>query len=242
MAFKPRVSALVRANETNYCNIPGCQSHRHSLSKWCLRHLSTYERNGDPQGAPVRPQQWKTYRNKVHELVSANGDHPGLAQAVRFIQQWMESASANEDQGTWAPEMARLMRAGVTPLQVITELAAAWSYLQDYPRVCRSESHRTFTLSKAVLGLAPRPRRFTAKDNMLGGNGYAIKAKPAALVYIGRHLTQALAPLLVNIHQSIQTEQDRASQAVEALRAPFQVAPQAFTQAANRCVSTQLRK
>lgn len=244
MASKPRVSALRRANETDYCSIPGCHEHRYSLSKWCQRHLSTYQRNGDPLGLPVRPQQWKHYRAKVEALLASNGDHQGLAHAVRFVQQWMNQADQlDREVGlkapmAWAAEVARLKRAGVSPLQVISELAAAWSYLEDHPRVCRSDSHRTFTLSKAILSMAPRPRKVTALSNLNGTNGYALKAKPAALKHISSYLVESLAPLLVNIHQNIQDEKQAAQQAVALLREPFKAVPtHAFKEAAKKAAS-----
>lgn len=230
MAIKPRVSSLVQTNEANYCSVPGCNTHRHSLSKWCLRHFSTAERNGDPLGVTVRATQWKPYLGKVQELFTSNSDHPGLTRAISFIKTWMVSADAHAGTHQWAKEVDRLHRNGVTPLQVITELAACWSYLQDNPRVCRTDKHKEFTLSKAVLCLAPRPRRFTASNNLSCRNGYAIKAKPAALAHIGKHLTQALAALLVNVHQSLSHEQDIAARAVEDMRQPFGIPNAALSQ------------
>jgi hypothetical protein len=167
----------------------------------------------------------------VHDLLSSNLDHVGLVRALKFIEGWLLSAVAQAGQAAWADDVARLHRAGITPLQVVSELAACWSYLQDHPRACLSDSHRTFTLSKAVLGLTPRPRRFSARDNREGRNGSAIKSKPAALKYIGSHLVQVLSALLVNVHHNLDHEQDQVAQAVADMRQPFGVSNAALTQA-----------
>lgn len=238
---KPRVSSLVRTNEANHCVIPMCHGHRHSLSKWCLRHLSTYERTGDPQGVNIRATQWKHYRTRVHDLLTSNSDHPGLVRATSFIQGWMVSAEAQASTHQWAKEASRLHRNGVTAIQVITELAACWSYLQDNPRLCKSDNQLVFTLSKAVLGLTPRPRRFTVKDNLQGSNGYAIRAKPAALAYIGKHLSQVLSALLVNVHQSLRTELTQAAREVEDMRQPFTTSNAALATQAGATDKRQFR-
>ncbi len=229
---KSSVSAAVRANQLKQCSIPGCNSHRHSLSQWCVRHYFTYERNGDPLGQAVRSVQWKDHRAKVKELFNSNAEHAGLVRAVKYVEQWMVDAANAEHQGHWAAELARLKRSGVNGLDVITELSAAWALLQDQPRLCRSDNHRTFVLAKAVLGLASRPRRFTAMDNMTGGKGYIVRAKASSMTHIGQHLTQVLGAFLVNVHQNLSTEKAQALQAVQELRAPFEVSSKAFTAAA----------
>jgi hypothetical protein len=229
---KPRMSAMVRANELHQCSIPQCHSQRHSISQWCLKHASNRERNGDPLAVPVRSVQWKQHKAKVKELFNSNPDHAGLIRAAKYVDQWMEGAAAAEQQGQWALEIARLRRSGVSGLDVVTELCAAWALLQDQPRLCRSDYQRPFILSKAVLGLVPRPRRFTAKDNQTGGYGYPIKSKPSALTFIGQHLVQVLGAFLVNVHQNLSTEKAQAMQAVQELRAPFSVSSKAFTQEA----------
>jgi hypothetical protein len=83
-----------------------------------------------------------------------------------------------------------------------------------------------------VFGLAPRPRKETPAAKAKGSNGYAPKARPAALKHVGTHLRQTLGPLLVTTHRSLRTEAERARAEVEAMSVPFTPTNQAIAQAA----------
>lgn len=216
-----RVSVAVRVNELRSCDIKGCTEHRYSLSRWCSRHAAAAERNGDPHAKPIAPSKWASHRTAVRQLYTENAAHAGLTRALSWLSSWMAQAVALDGREHWASEVARVHRHGCSAMDVLVELAACWCYLQENPRATTSDSHRDFTLSKAVCGLAPRPRRVSTHAAAKGSNGYAQKTKPGALKHIGPHLVRTLGPLLISTHQSIETEQERARAEVEAMRLPF---------------------
>jgi hypothetical protein len=180
----------------------------------------------------VRVSNWAPYRKKVREVYQTNSAHEGLTRALQLLDAWMLNATCLANSKPWAAEIDRVKRHGCSALDVLVELAAVWCFLQDNPRATQSDSHRDFTISQAVLGLAPRPRTVTAAAAMRGASGYTPKAKPAALRHIGPELRRMFGPLLVTTHQSLQTEAERARVEIAAFRIPFQPTTTALQQAA----------
>jgi len=102
-------------------------------------------------------------------------------------------------------------------------------FLKSHPRAVPDDRSWDFAVSSAVLQLAPRPRRTTRRAgdhwpvNSAPGNSqsYAPKARTSALAFIGKHLRETFAPLLVNVQHSIESR-DAQQKAFEAeLAAPF---------------------
>lgn len=234
-----RVSVAVRMNQAHFCEVSGCTDHRYALSRFCGLHAATAERQGHPLARPIKASNWAAHKSAIRDLFAQNSNHEGLQRALRWLSLWMEQAVALDGQHHWASEVARIKRHGVSPLEVLVELAAAFAFLQDNPRAAMSDSHRDFTLSRAVCGLAPRPRTVTAAAKAKGTSGYARQPKAAALAHIGPHLVRTLAPLLSNVHRSIQTDGQRAQAEVDAMRAPFSTTNQAIERAAAEATTHQ---
>lgn len=233
MPNRRRVSVAVRLNEAHQCDVSGCGRNRYALSRWCSRHAATAERQGHPLARPIKPAQWAQYRNALRTLYAQHlTTHAGLQRALEWLSRWIAEAVARDGEQHWCTEVARLSRHGCSALDVLTELAACWCYLEENPRAAISDTHRDYTLSRAVLGLAPRPRVLTREAQSKGTSGYARQPKAAALAYIGPHLVRTLAPLLVNSLRSLQTEADRARADVDLMRQPFTLTTQAFERAA----------
>jgi len=230
---RSRVSLVVLANKQQQCTVRGCSSARDSLSPYCGPHYRRSQRHGHPTAAPVRATLWKPYRARIRALLEANAGHPGLVHALTFLRQWTDQAVALDGQRRqqWASEVARLVRHGVQPLDLLTELGSVWMALQDHPQATQSDLHRDFAISKAVLQLAPRPRRVTRAAALKGSAGYAPRPRASALKQIGPHLVQALAPLLANLRQSLETEEDRARVEAAAMRQPLAPSPAAVARA-----------
>lgn len=223
----------VRLNEAHQCSVRGCGQHRSSLSRWCSRHAATAERQGDPLARPVRRAEWAPYRAALRSLyVQHQATHAGLQRALEWLSAWMAEAVARDGEYQWATEVARVSRHGITPLDVLTEVAACWAYLQQNPRAATSDTHRDFTLSKSVCGLCPRPRTVTTAARLKASSGYAKQPHKAALAYIGPAIVRTLGPLLVQSLRALQTQDEQARAQVELLRQPFPITNQAFERAA----------
>lgn len=217
-----RIGGSIAANERLWCSVQGCTSHRFKLQPHCCTHTERVKRTGDPHGFTPDPRQWGWERKTIAALFASNPRHPGLVQAVTYLTTWTTRATNEATSGNhWQLEVARVMRHGTTVQEVLVEVCAAWSWLQRFPHKAPSDKAAKFWLGHAVLKLAPRPVRMSARANLTGGKGYPKRAHWRALEDIGAHLQGVLAGLLVNVHTSIQTEAEAAQKVVNDFRAPF---------------------
>jgi hypothetical protein len=223
MAPRPGSAALAMSRNTSrQCNAAGCSSNRTALSPFCAKHHSVYRNYGHPTAGPVKQAYYIPYRKAVGDLLDANEEHQGLKAALGYVSSWMQQATANEKAYKGAADVAGLVRHGVTPRQVLIEVCSFYTYLSLHGRRplpdARSES---FAMSRAVLMLAPRVRRYTAAANAKDGSGYALRPKFAALDHIGAHLRTVLAYVLGNVADAVANRDAQAAETLEALRAPL---------------------
>lgn len=219
----PSFTNARRINEQRCCDAAGCALPRLGLERFCASHARTYRRYGHPTGRPVKPSSWAAFRVQVQTLLAANADHPGTKQVLQFLSAWMAKATTNETAFYGAEEVSRLVRHGVTSMDILVEVCAFWSWHQRNPRALPSgpDADRAvdFALSRAVFGLAPRPRRVSWATP--GSPAYSPKPRSSGLAYVGKHLRQTLAPFLVNVAHSIEPEEVLKAKAAEAMKAPF---------------------
>lgn len=230
MAPRPGTAAFAVSRNTAYqCACKGCIINRTSLSPMCAKHHAVYRQYGHPKAGPVKPAFYTPYRKAVKELLDANENHQGLAAALEYVTGWMKSAAADENAFKSAPEVARLVRYGITPRDVLTEVSAFNCYLTLHGRVplpdARSEA---FAFSRAVLLLAPRGRHYTAAANAKGGSGYALRPKFSVLDHLGAHLRSVLSNVLANVASAVATRDAQAAETRQALRAPLKPPRAAF--------------
>lgn len=220
----PSFASAKLLNEQKCCDAPGCTMPRDGINRWCRTHLRTVRRYGHPEAGPLRPNQWAEERRQVRTLLEANEAHQGLQQALHMLKLWMAKATADDRAYPGAEEVARIARHGASPLDVLVEVCALWSWLQGNPRAIPQggpEGDRSvdFAISRAVFGLAPRPRRVSwASPNSVP---YSPKARSSALAHVGQHLRQTLAPFLVNVSHHVEPPHVAAARAAEAMKAPF---------------------
>ena len=225
---QPRpVDIAKAANSAKACNASGCAELRNGLDLHCTNHQRTHSRYGHPLARPVKPSDYFAYRKPVLEIFKANASHPGLVSALDWVTKWMETATASAVTSATvkalkeAHEVARLVRHGVTPFDVLVEVCAFWCWLQDNPRALPDTKAEDFGLSRAVLGLAPRLRTVTAEAIAKGKHGYAVRPKFSALNVIGSQMRAVLCFFLVNTHEAVSTRDTRKAQTLEQLRAPL---------------------
>jgi hypothetical protein len=223
MKPKTMLAHLVRQNIAHQCNVHRCTAQRVNISPYCARHYAAVCRNGHPTAAPVPESLWRPYRPRVRALLDANPDHPMVTHVQAFLRQWLSQAAALDGRRgcAWAGEVARLGRHGVSPLDLMTELAAVHVALREHPEATQGALHRDFAASKAICQLAPRPRTVTLEARAKGTHGYAKKPLPSALRHIAPHLQQALAPLLALVVQALEQEQFRAKAEADRMWQPL---------------------
>jgi hypothetical protein len=168
-------------------------------------------------------------RQQVADLFAKNVTHKGQLQAIEWIGGLIAQAIHDEAAFKGAEELARLVRHGIQPVAILTELCALTVYLAGAPGTVRDIRAWDFAVSNAIFALAPRPRRMTRKPGTAwgvtiqpkGGTSYSPQGSASALAYIGAHLRQSLAPFLANVKTAIETCQDQQRAFEAALAAPL---------------------
>ncbi|MBE0547775.1 MAG: hypothetical protein IH627_09005 [Rubrivivax sp.] len=228
--MSPAFTADITRNALRQCNAPGCALPRDHINAWCRRHLDWARRLGHPSAKPYRASVWKKERQEVAAVFDAHPDHPGLLQVLGWLGDWMAKAAQSDQAFRGAREIARVSRHGVTPLQVLTEVAAFTVWEQANQHAFPDQRSRDFGMSRAVFGMAPRMRRAcTPKGSKFGTWGqpttgprsYAVRPLPSGLAFVGKHLREVLAPLLANITQAVELQRQIKKDPQAALRLPF---------------------
>lgn len=208
-------------NQSKECSARGCNERRHGLDAYCAQHNTAYRRYGHSSARPIKAANYTPYRKEVLSVFGANEAHPGLVACLDYIQRWLQGAAADEDSSKAAPELARLVREGVGPREVLVEACAFWCHLKENPRTLPDTRSEDFALSRAVMALAPRPRRYTREAIQKGTTGYQQRCKFSALDSIGAWLRSVLAFFLANVYEAVSTRDARSLATLQALRAPL---------------------
>lgn len=211
---------------------------RSGLDAYCSRHNTVYRRFGHPHAGPIKSIHYRSYRKEVSDLFNVNSNHPGLIHALDYITRWMQQAAAPEASHKWAAEVSRVGRHGVSPTEVLIEVCSFWCWLEANPRALPDTRAEDFALSRAVMALAPRPRRITREAANKGSSGYQLRPRFSALDSIGSHLRQVLAFFLVSVSEAVATKEARAAETLAQLRAPLASPTAAYLQEAAAKQST----
>jgi hypothetical protein len=218
---------------TRTCTCQGCSQNRAALSPFCKRHNSVYKQYGHPKAGPVKQGHYASYRQAVVDLIDANEGHQGLTAALTYLGGWMQRAVANENAFKGASEVSYLARHGITAKHLLIEACAFNCYLSQQGRSpLPDQRSEAFALSRALLLLAPRPRRFTAAQNAKGGKGYSVRPSFAALDSIGSHLRAVLANVLANVSMAVADRESQAQDTLKALSEPLKPPVYAYLQEA----------
>ena len=224
--------ARARDNEQARCTVMGCGIHRDGFSNLCAKHRDVQSLRGHPLATRIQPSEWKQERLEVAALYAANVGHPGLQRGREYIQGLFDHHKA----GTHAPrvdaEVRRLIDHGVTPLMVLTEVAAVFTFAQRRNVRIPDTKAEEHLMSAATLRLAPRPRIVTARSGRYSSNGFPSKPSMAALSYIGKVIRSSLLPVLVSTYAAVQAKAEQQAieeaAAYEARHAAFSITPEAF--------------
>lgn len=217
------VAIAVSRNIEKPCKAHGCNESRSGLSLYCGSHTSVFKRYGHPNGRSIPPKDYRSYRAEVSDIFDANTAHPGYVSALDYLTKYMaRAASASDDRDgpfKGSVEINRLASFGITPRDILLELCSFWTYLHDHPRALPDLRAEDWGLSRAVMSLAPRLRRYTSGRLALGG--YSPKPKFSSLDSIGSHMRSVLSMFFVNVAMSVTTKEQRALVTLQALKAPL---------------------
>jgi hypothetical protein len=218
-------SRMLVLNQQRECEVPGCCRKRQKVARYCDSHARAYRQLGHPLARPLDARQWRDKRLQVRQLFEANPTHPGLVNMTAYLTQYLAGAAQSDSAFSGAREVGRLARHGVSPLDLLVEACSCWSYLEDNPRAVPDDRSAATAVARAVLQLAPRPRRAyrpSVKSLREPGTTYPLKARSTDVGAVAAHLRELLAPLVVNVHAALKQREQQKARALEALRQPFE--------------------
>jgi len=220
----PRANTAAAAkaqNSRRTCMAAGCLEHREGLYLHCKTHQRVFQAYGHPKARPIKPVSYHHYRKAITDIFTVNTTHPGLVAALDWVSRWMKEATASEAAFNGADQIARIVRHGVSPREVLTEVCSYYSFIQQNPRAHPDSRSEAFGISRAVFQLAPMPRRITHEAMQKGSHGYPLRPRFSALDSVGQRLRTVLSYLLANIAQAVVTRDQQAAETLHQLRAPL---------------------
>lgn len=216
-------------NQQMVCRAPGCAALRVGLHPHCKAHVTPGRRHGHPHAKALDPRLWQSERLQVRELFAGHPDHPGLVAVLQYATRWLAEAKASAGHPkvpTGTEEVARLASWGVSALEVVTEACSFKVWEARNPRSCPDGRAWTFALARAVLLLAPRPRKaYRPGKQAVKRDGpsatYATKPLTSSVEAIGNQLREVWAPFYVTVRAALDQREQQKVSVLEAMRAPF---------------------
>jgi hypothetical protein len=203
---------LRKAANCQPCSVPRCTRPRHGLSLFCRSHKDANRSHGHPLGRRIFPREYAVERKEVAALLRTHPNHPGVERALSWLHSMLARGLANDPKLAGRAEYARVARAGVTPAQILEELASVRMFAHRYPRTLPDDARLDFAFSTAVLRLAPRAveRQYSEASKR---KKYAVAPKDER-----RAIGKAIRKELGLLFYTIATEPERALAARDAGR------------------------
>ena len=234
-------AAAKARNSRLSCKAFGCLEHRDGLHLYCKAHQRVYAAYGHPKQGPIKPPSYTHYRKAITEIFNVNAQHPGLVSALDWVTRWMNEASESDKAFKGAEQVSRLVRHGVSAVQLLTEVCAYHTFTHENPRAHIDSRSEAFGISRAVFQLAPMPRRVTFEAAAKGSTGYPLRPRFKALDSIGQQLRSVLSYLLANVALAVSTRDQLAAETLHQLRAPLASPTAVFLSEAGSAVLTPSR-
>jgi hypothetical protein len=202
-------------NALRKCAVDYCNRKRFGLSHYCARHRADEYRNGHIYHGAIRRGEYRTELAEVHEFLAVNLNHRGIRKALDWLS-WAITASFGAS--ARREPLRRVCRwwreANVTPLDLLTELAAVFMFVQ------RNKHHKErFRTQRYIM------TQIGAKCCLLAKN-HSHELYGGQKRDVGAILLNRLLPLLVRIHCEIDKLEDKRRSIYNdfenALREPFE--------------------
>lgn len=223
------------ANEARNCKADGCDALRAGISPYCRHHCNAFRKYGHPLAKPYLRREWDQERKEVRDLFQGHPDHPGLLSCLKWASRWFAEADETAGKGgrkgppAWSLEVSNVSRSGCSPLDLITEVAAFGVWESRHPYAMPDFKAWTYGTGRAVIGLAPRPRRAyrptsRASKSTRGAATYPIKATPSALEVIGATIRRDLSPFILTVCRAVSGREEQKAQVLASMQMDF-IAP-----------------
>lgn len=196
--------AAQAANQARTCNAPGCCYPRVYMEAFCRSHYRRAERFGAPLALPVPRRAWLPYRASLQALWShpANARHDGLIHwegwADELLQKAVRDPSRLSRINGAAPELARLVEAGLTGRQLLETAVAFGVYALHNGHLFPTLRAHDFATSRAIL--FPRAK---------SASGWSKEFRRGALGWLGSTCREELAPLVAMTSVALEQQAKR---------------------------------
>lgn len=100
--------------EGSECSVDGCIRTCRAMSRYCLRHASTFYRTRNPTGRMPRVQEINPYRDRAAYALDVYGlaEHPAIAAAEQLLERMIANPGAVPER--YAKHWRRLCEGGAT--------------------------------------------------------------------------------------------------------------------------------
>lgn len=189
---------------------PSCTRRRLKWGRFCRHHARKLNRYGHVLGKPIPRASLTTLATQAAQVLKANLSHPGYQLAAQELSNLLDQArdavlaGASVDGPT--QEYARLANAGVTPLYILSMIAAVGIFDDANPGFLRDTKAYRFAVARAVVSL-------TSKAGEITGS--------RTLETIGRRLLSLYVPLISKVVAAIRERQEREDRRMVAMEAPL---------------------
>jgi hypothetical protein len=206
------------------CAVPGCtRLVTHNLGTYCVRHADRMRRYGNATGSAIAKHHLKAHRNDLRLFLRLHKDHRGLQAGLRVIRDWLADIQEGKQDAPGYMDAVRLIHHGVEALDILTEAAACYLYIEQHSAHYRTRVEIVKQLGTAVLRLAPRRKRGTWKAHRSSGGSY-VPIGGNSRREVGELILTNLSGLLVNIGAGLQAAKQLAEQDKhDMLHMPFAV-------------------
>ena len=189
---------------------PSCNRRRLKWGRFCRHHARKLNRYGHVLGKPIPRTTLTDFATRAATVLKANLSHPGYQLAAQelsnLLDQARDSVSAGGSVDEPTREYARLAKAGVTPLHILSMIAAVGIFDQANPGFLRDTKAYRFAVARAVIGLSSKAGEVTGSRT---------------LEAIGRRLLSLYSPLISKVVAAIRQRQEREDKRVAAMMTPL---------------------
>ncbi len=212
------IAPEIARNEAKTCSDSACHRTRDRVSGYCKMHTQARYLYGHPRGRRLAPREYAPEAREAAAFIREHQDHPAINAALGWLSEWLQGAWMGNTTMPAVKDMQRLYGHNVSTLSVLTEVVAVWLYSVRSPNSLPDDMRLTYALSLAVLALAPQETRPSLRNpEKTNQKRYSAAARRE----IGEHLRKHLAPLIVNMSNTIRQHEEQAKVQHAALRTQF---------------------
>ncbi|RJO61701.1 hypothetical protein C4544_01995 [candidate division WS5 bacterium] len=191
MPTKRPIHEKIQENEQEQCQVKGCFKSRHRIEAYCKNHAYQRRYWGHPEAHRIRKSDYSVESDQVRAIIMRNIDHPGINLGIEFFERWLKRASQRSPHVPCPELISRLHDAGVSPVDLLVEMAALWVLGYQDRGLVKSDLHLTYLLGSKLIRFVP----------------YPVNLKGTVHHKCGQYIRDNIGVLLMNILRSVEKKE-----------------------------------